>query len=228
MDALSKFQKNVENPIWTQERTTTYNMLCMQTDCYQNCGEYRRLSSILDLFVLRLYSAMGGRTCKVCYHSFGSHHYSRLKWVPKEEEVNPEMKERYENAKSDRERKEVLLAGCKKELDASNRRIEDGTKELAQLAEDYAELSLSGSFSADVEKAVRLLQQSYKGMEEKGVDQEQLQKMKECLDMMEKKLKILKDAKEKTQKESVGIGAKVKEHFGKVKDFVTRSSDIPR
>jgi len=51
-------------------------------------------------------------------------------------------------------------------------------------AAEYAALSLTGSFSAQMEKAVRLLEQS---IEEKGVGQEQLQKVRDGFDHMKKR-----------------------------------------
>ncbi|THU80165.1 hypothetical protein K435DRAFT_810085 [Dendrothele bispora CBS 962.96] len=62
----------------------------------------------------------------------------------------------------------------------------------------YADLSLSGSFSGQVEKAVKMLEQNHKAMEEKGVDKSTLDKVQNSLDEMKRKLDLLK----KAQKES--------------------------
>ena len=81
--------------------------------------------------------------------------------------------------------------------DAMDRTLDD----LARLAEGYAALSLSGPFSAHVEKATRLLEHRYKDMERKGVSKEQLGKMQYSLDLTKRKLELVKKAEEKALKE---------------------------
>jgi hypothetical protein len=47
--------------------------------------------------------------------------------------------------------------------------INRATDDLGQLVERYARLSLSGSFSAQVDSAIRLLEQNYMALERKGI-----------------------------------------------------------
>jgi DNA-directed RNA polymerase subunit L len=211
MDAFSKFQMTVENPVWTQQPTTEHNALCNRTKCYNNCHEDCWLDFSLDPTGLKGCIMMDGETetCLQCDHPLQDHQHYRVKWVEtvdKQVAVNPEMQKRWENAKDDKEKNEVLLASYEEALNGCNQHIDEATQGLARLAEDYSYLSLSGSFSAQVEKAVRLLQQSYKGMESKGVDEEQLQKMREALDVMKKKLSVLKEANAKRKRETVWLG----------------------
>ena len=72
---------------------------------------------------------------------------------------------------------------------------------LLHVAEDYAARSLSGPFSAHVEKAIRLLEHRYKGMEQKGVSKEQLDKLQDSLDLTKRKLELVKMAEAKALKE---------------------------
>jgi len=209
MDAFSKFQMTVEHPVWKQNPTTDHNTLCNQTNCYSTCHEDCALDFTLDPTGLKGCVAMYGEKCRMCGHALQDHQHYRVKWVEALDEqvvVNPDMKKQWENARGDKEKNEVPLASYKEALNGCNRRIDDATQGLARLAEDYSYLSLSGSFSAQVEKAVRLLQQSYKGMESKGVDEEQLQKMREALDVMKKKLSVLKEANAKRKRETVWLG----------------------
>jgi len=69
--------------------------------------------------------------------------------------------------------------------------------ELAQLADDYAKLSLSGSSLGPLEKATWLLEQQCKGKEEKGVDLEQLVKVRSRWKEMTMRLDVLRQAQEK-------------------------------
>jgi hypothetical protein len=207
MDAFSKFQTTNEKPIWILEPATTHCIICPNIGCYTNCyedGKGPHLNGLLEDISPLVFFVVTHEMCPVCNHPISDHLHSHLKWeetIDTQVVIDPDMQAKWENAKNDKERKEILLSSYQQALDGFNQRIDDGTKELAELVEGYAELSLSGSFSVQVEKAAALLEQSYKSMEQKGVDQEQLQKMKEGLDMMVKKLELLKEAKEKRQEE---------------------------
>jgi hypothetical protein len=119
--------------------------------------------------------------------------------------IDKDMKEKWEKAKSGKEKNEALIATSQEVLNQLDQVIDNATKDLAQLVEDYAGLSLSGSFSAQVKSAVRLLEQKYKAMETKGVSQEQLEKVKGSLDVMKKKLVLLEAAKMMAQEETIEI-----------------------
>jgi hypothetical protein len=79
---------------------------------------------------------------------------------------------------------EALLVMSKSKLEDLTRIIDEAMDELGWLAEEYGSLSLSGSFSAPLEKVILLLEQWYKGMEEKGVPLELLTKVQTSLDNM--------------------------------------------
>jgi len=105
------------------------------------------------------------------------------------------MKRKYKAAKNGEEKTAVLVGASEKVLRDLNLVISRATSTLEQLAEQYANLSLSGSFSAQVGSAVRLLEQHYASLEKKGVDPEQLQKVKQSLDHMKRKLGLLNVAR---------------------------------
>ena len=111
----------------------------------------------------------------------------------------------WEAAKDCTERTAVLNSVREKVLRELNRIINSATTDLAQLVERYSRLSLSGSFVAQVNSAVRLLKQHYIALEKKGVDQDQLQRVKVSLDHMKRKLELLNNAKASTRKERVAI-----------------------
>ena len=75
---------------------------------------------------------------------------------------------------------------------------------LARLVEDHATLSLSGPFSAHIEKATVLLEQRYKDMEQKGINKEQLEKIQDSLDLMKRRLELVTKAEEQGLKEMEG------------------------
>ena len=111
--------------------------------------------------------------------------------------IDTNMKRKWEAAKSEQEKTDALAETSKRALDDLGRIINDAMDDLAQLADEYAHLSLSGSFSAPLEKAICLLEQQCKGLEEKGVGPEQLKKVRSSLDEMTRKLDLLRKAQEK-------------------------------
>ena len=115
------------------------------------------------------------------------------------------MKE-WEAAKDGTEKRTILVAVRGKVVHDLDQIIDGATKDLAQQVERYAHLSLSGSFSAQVGSAVRLLEQNYIGLEKKGVSQDHLHRVKESLDNMKRKLEILNIANENARRERVEIG----------------------
>ena len=104
------------------------------------------------------------------------------------------------------EKTAILIADREKVLHDLDQVMNHATNDLARHVERYTRLSLSGSFSAQVGGAVRLLQQNYVGLEEKGVGLDHLQKVKESLDHMKRKLELLNNSKERARKERVDIG----------------------
>ena len=111
--------------------------------------------------------------------------------------VDDDMKKKYDAAKDETERTEALVAASESELSRLSVTIEDGLAELLRLAEEYAGLSLSGCFSGPLEKAIRLMEEHCKSMEEQGVGRDQLETMRGGLKDMKKRLDVLRKAQEK-------------------------------
>jgi hypothetical protein len=111
--------------------------------------------------------------------------------------IDSDMKRQWEAAKNEKEKTDALAETSQRALDDLTRIIGEAMDDLARLAGEYARVSLSGSFSAPLEKAIRLLEQRCKGMEEKGVDSEQLAKVRSRLEEMMVRLDLLRKAQEK-------------------------------
>jgi hypothetical protein len=82
--------------------------------------------------------------------------------------VDQNMKKKWEAARDGKEKAAALVEASEKVLRDLNQVINRATNDLEQLVERYADLSLSGSFSAQVGSAVRLLEQNYAALEKKG------------------------------------------------------------
>jgi len=191
---------NIENTVtmavWRQEPTHTNNLICGEIDCYSNCHiDYK------PNIPFELRGLLGG-SCETCNHSLWNHHSYRAKWeqvIDTQVSIDQDMKKRWEAAKDSKEQRVVLTeAGQKVESDF-DLVINRATDELGQQVERYARLSLSGSFSAQVDSAIRLLEQNYMALDKKGVGRDQLQKVTTSLDRMRGKRELLNNAKGKTQ-----------------------------
>jgi len=159
-------------------------------ECYSTCRED-------DDFFFAIVVLFQPRPCVTCKHSNRSHFYEFAKWVQKEESqmtVDEEMKTQWEAAKDEKERTEALLAGSQRTLDSLSSTVEAGMDALEELQEEYARLSLSGSFSGPLEKAIRLLELHFRNMEQKGVSGDQLEKLRGSVEEMKKRLNVLKKA----------------------------------
>jgi len=148
--------------------------------------------------------------CRRCGHNLWDHHHYRSKWervVDTQVAVDQGMKKKWETAKNAKDKTTVLIDAVERALDQLSEIIDHVTNDLLRLADDYSHLSLSGSFSGQMEKAAWLLEQSYKNMEKNGLGQTHLQKVKDGLDVLKKKKEeLLNDAKMTVPKESDVIG----------------------
>ena len=155
------------------------------------------IGRVVSLFPRQLAS------CPECQHPHLFHFHLRSKWVQVERtqvSVDDDIKKKWEAAKDEKERTEALVATCNGALEDLGRIMDDAMDELALLAAEYARLSLSGSFSAHLEKAILLMEQRCKTMEEKGVGVEQLAKMQRSVQQMKGRLNLLRAAREGIRK----------------------------
>ena len=125
--------------------------------------------------------------CAKCHHLLWSHFHAFGEWVQKQDSqvtVDDEMKTKWEAAKDEKEKTEVLVAENKRELDSLSSTVEADMDALVRLADEHGRLSLSGSFSGPLEKAIRLLELHCHSLEEQGVSGDQLEKMRAGLEGM--------------------------------------------
>ncbi|KAJ6594419.1 hypothetical protein B0H19DRAFT_919891 [Mycena capillaripes] len=227
MDAYSKFEQTVNLKPWKQVESAAYNTLCSESGCYSNCYEGSSLTRTSYFLWLVGCVGMGSWTCSRCNHSFWKHNRYCVLWTQVPEThitIDGDMKQKWEKASEGKERNEVMLVQMRKTLIDLTNSIDDSTATLFQLASDYANLSLSGSFSAQVEKAINLLEQKLESMRQKGEDQESLQKIEASLNTMRKKLDVLKKANAKAKKETTKIVAIAKKGAAEAIKIVAKAA----
>ena len=174
MNAVPNLEKVMNLPGWRPERAPTFHYLCGEPHCYSTC--YVDDNTVSALLLVQFQPL----PCDVCHHSHSSHFHAFAKWV---KQADDDMKKKWEAVKDEKEKAEALIAASDRTLGDL---IDEGMDELGQLAEEYADLSLSSSFSGPMEKAIRLLVLHCKNMEEQGVSRDQLEKMRGRVELLRK------------------------------------------
>ena len=208
---ISNLENTITTAVWKLQHSSTNNMICGQTNCYSNCEIDYRSNVPLDL---------KGRfkgSCNKCKHSLWDHHRCHSMWgqvIDTQVLIDQNVKRKWAAAKDGKGKMAVLNAFRERVLRDLNQVIDSATSDLARHVERYTLLALSGNFSAQVDSVVRLLEQNYTTLETKGVGPDQLQKVKESVEHMKRKQELLKNAKENTRKDRVGIASQFKKFFG--------------
>lgn len=81
-----------------------------------------------------------------------------------------------------------------KALEEIQRRLEEDTRELGQIAQEYAKLALSGSFAGHLHKSVKLLSTKLESMRNDGTSAEIIARMEKSLERLNDKLRVLENA----------------------------------
>lgn len=219
MNTYKEFQAVIKRKVRYQKSTPHHNTVCSVPDCYSNCHEGCGLSFTLNPDQLAGCVAMDrtGGTCSItaCGHSRDYHRHFNTLWDWKEDEqvtVDEAAKKKFEAAKTHKEFKQVLVDEMQVSVDRLTMGIDEQTTELGRLADDYAKLSLSGSFASQVAKAVTLLEQNIEGMRNTGVDQATIEKVETSLKNMQAKLDLLNKANERKKAKSFSVGG-IKDRF---------------
>ncbi|EDR10206.1 uncharacterized protein LACBIDRAFT_325894 [Laccaria bicolor S238N-H82] len=185
----ANFKKVIQKGTWTLQDTDTYNTTCQFSLCYTNCQEKCSGGFTLlgrwKLIKCRKLAYYGG-TCIECSHSMKHHLQGKKAWYEKLEKINCIDET-------------TTIAEVLKTIDTCNENIEEATAQIGRLAEQYSELSLSGSFSGQVGKSVRLIETHLESIRNRS-DPESAKRIEESLNVLKKKLRLLEDAAEAARK----------------------------
>ena len=187
---MSRLEKIMNAPVWEPQPDSTRNYLCTMPNCYSTCGVRHSFGRVLWLLPLQLVP------CSHCRHPHSLHYHWYSKWVKVQRpqvSVDDNVKKLCKAAKDEKERTEALIAVRNGALDGLNRDMDQAMEELVQLVAEYSSLSLSGSFSAHLEKTTLLLERRRTTMKETGASVEQLERMQSSLNNMKRKRDLLKE-----------------------------------
>ncbi|KAJ6506106.1 hypothetical protein DFH09DRAFT_1289125 [Mycena vulgaris] len=233
IDVYSKFEQSVETKIWRHDPTDYHNTLCAAPRCYTVCHERCQLDFSLDPAQLRYCGAMRGlparifscmgTKCTVCQHPVEQHAHWRAVWKEHDEtqiSVDECMKAKWESAKEGKAKNEAALETMRQTLADADRVVEEKMVKLAYLAEEYGKMSLSGSFSAHLERGITLLEMHLASSRESNIDSEQMKRLEGNVAELKRKLDVLKEANSRKQKEK-NFG---KKGWGWDKGWIKRTS----
>ncbi|KAJ7629668.1 hypothetical protein DFH06DRAFT_1225080 [Mycena polygramma] len=211
MDVYSEFEQSVETKNWAHDPTDYHNTLCAAPGCHSVCHEDCQLDFGLNPNRLRGCEAMdldgvlrrffylllpgGWVKCKVCKHPAEQHAHWRAVWKEHDEtqiSVDEGMKAKWESAMEDQAKKAAALEAMRKALADVGRVVEGNMVKLADLTEEYGKMSLSGSFSAHLERGIKLLEMDI--ATKSSIGGEQMERLEENVAELKRKLDVLKEA----------------------------------
>lgn len=201
MRTYTSFESVIKQKVLVQVPTDYHNTLCGgRPDCHSNCHVRCKLGFTLDQKRLRGCWAMnpsGGMTCRTCGHPRETHsHFNRL-WKEETREtivVDHNAKRKFEKAGTEKDKKENMRDLVVDALQQTQRDIDYAVKELGDLATEYAGMSLSGTFTSQVEKSVRLLGLTLETMRSNGTSRDTIEAVEKSLRELESQLSVLKKA----------------------------------
>ncbi|KAM6499738.1 hypothetical protein JOM56_005246, partial [Amanita muscaria] len=261
MDRYQHYQDVVKETVWTQCPTLKANTMCLLPECYSNCPinrpelekSHRSKASTWEEYWGQHVPVVVGRpaawlvsgyfsihnylllpNCPRCKHPYHHHTHDRTEWRQKDHQrivINRDAEKKYTGAKSENEKQEALRTTIQETINDLSEEIEDCLNRLGLLTEEYAKLSLSGSFAGQVGKTVVLLELNLESMRNNGTDSESVRKVEESLERMKEMLSILEKAKAKVLEQIVRLPEprrQLEEVKAKVREQIVRLSEPRR
>lgn len=205
MKLYENFEAVVTRKTFRLSGTAYLNCIC--NDCHANCTVGRSHGGFFDLFglaVLEAFIVAQARSrgekapdCDKCQHSLADHSYVKALWEEVEQtsnDVDEAARQQFTHASSEKERKESMRDFVQRALDEIQVHLEEDTRELGRIAEEYARLSLSGSFAGQLHKSVKLLATKLESMRNDGSGVEIIARMEKSLERLKDKLRLLERA----------------------------------
>ena len=206
VEGTKNFKSEIIKKTWVLKDQPDHSTLCGEPQCYSNCHSFCTLAFSVDPKGLRECAAFwldgeGVRDyCQrtKCGHHMDKHRHYNSTWFPlKEKEIYTDeaAKKRHEEATELLKNNEVSIADVRKIIENTGKEMEEATQEIGRLAAKYSELALSGSFSGQVKKSVKLLDTHLDCIRNKS-DPESIKQIEASLEQLKNKLRVLEVAAE--------------------------------
>ncbi|KIL58589.1 hypothetical protein M378DRAFT_15436 [Amanita muscaria Koide BX008] len=235
MEKYQHYQNVAKEKVWKLCPTLEANTICLLPDCYSNCPINRteldkshrsntstweeywgqhipvavgRPAARLISSYFSIYNYLFLTDCPRCKHPYHHHTHDRVEWRQMDHQrivINRDAEKKYTGAKNENEKQEALKATIQETIDDLSEEIEDCLNRLGLLTEEYANLSLSGSFAGQVRKTVVLLELNLESMRNNGTDSDSVRNVEESLERMKEMLSILEKTKAKLREQFVRL-----------------------
>ncbi|KAF9255382.1 hypothetical protein L218DRAFT_1081876 [Marasmius fiardii PR-910] len=211
VDMFKNFETIMSRKRYIQKpQDDRFTVVCVVPGCYSNCREHpsnpdnrwRKLALTLSFDGTNEAAAV----CSACNHKLINHQTSPWQWHQVEEDVrvvNNNRRVMYERAKKEKGKQEASKELAEVEIDKSAKEIETAINGVARAATAYSKLALAGSFVTQIVKSIRVMDYTIEVMTQKNdSDPAEVQKLKESVESMKKKLKFLEEATRQKQEKS--------------------------
>jgi len=141
--------------------------------------------------------------CRVCHHPVEQHGHWRAVWRECDETqiiVDDCMKAKWESAKSGKAKDEAALEAMRQAIADFDGVVQGNMVKLADLAEEFGKMSLSGSLSAQYESGIMLLEMRLASSRESNPGSEQMKRVEGNVAELKRKRDVLKEANSIKQK----------------------------
>lgn len=174
-----------------------HNTLCGASGCYSNYHEPCYLDMTQDKEqILRCRCMNGGTYCKKCGCHYIYHLHNRARFVKKvdvKQKTDTVMKQKFEDATTQKERTDALKASYQKQLKESEEEKQKLSEELVAVIDDFEKRSVSQNFASILETQLELIDQHIKG-EVSHSDDSSKSNLQETKEKLSHKLSIIKAA----------------------------------
>ncbi|EDR10204.1 uncharacterized protein LACBIDRAFT_325891 [Laccaria bicolor S238N-H82] len=202
VNGTANFKSVINKKTWVFEDKPRHSTLCGHPQCYSNCHINCSVGFTLDPAKLGGCEAFSRSTCRKCHHSITEHHHYNSVWYEKSEThdyIDADAKRRHDEANKMLQTATVSIADVRKVIESTGKEMAEATEQIGRLAAKYSELSLSGSFSGQVKKSVKLLETHLEGIRNTS-DQMSIDQMEASLAQLKEKLRVLEVAADAARK----------------------------
>jgi hypothetical protein len=198
MKTYEKYETIMNRPVKKQVHTLSHNTLCSRPACYSNCHINCKLDFSLDPDIFRYCVAMGdGNQCHECKHPSMDHRHYNSIWedvIDTQIIVDKDAKQKFHAASQDKSRYRDALQKVEASIKDLDGQLESLKIDIGMLCQSYQSLSLSGSFTGQITKMVRLFELTVEAQQMSGADAKTIAVMENNIEMMRQKQKIVDEA----------------------------------
>jgi chromosome segregation ATPase len=146
------------------------------------------------------------------------HYHDRSMWKKRErgqEVIREGLEQQYSDARQQNDENERKIVDLGEKIAELDREMEERLISLGRLTEDYAHLSLTGSFIGQVKTTIRFLETNLELINQKGeADPRLIERVKMGLNEMNQKLKVLQQLDPENDAENDGADGRTAEGTG--------------